>query len=122
MKKVTEKIESSILYPDKISEYNAEVLIMQEEIEKISKSQKDFETSTKEKMHIALTESNEYSLVSNRRGVGIVGGLEKISKINSRGGWNNRGVGKNLSDSHFLYVVTVRKIQCNDITDVAQKS
>ena len=24
-----------------------------------------------------------------------MGGLEKISKINSRGGWNNRGVGKN---------------------------
>ena len=44
-----------------------------------------------------------YSLVSNRRGVGIVGGLEKISKINSRG-----GTGKNLSDSHFLYIVTVR--------------
>ena len=42
-------------------------------------------------------------------GVGIVGGLEKISKINIRGGgWNNRGVEKNLSDSHFLYVVTIR--------------
>ena len=27
-------------------------------------------------------------------GCGIVGGLEKISKINSRGGWNSRGVGK----------------------------
>ena len=41
-------------------------------------------------------------------GVGIVGGLEKISKINCQWGWNNRGVGKNLSDSHFPYIVTVR--------------
>ena len=27
-------------------------------------------------------------------GVGIVGGLEKISKINSLGGWNSRGLEK----------------------------
>ena len=27
-------------------------------------------------------------------GVGIVGGLKKISKIDSRGGWNNRGLEK----------------------------
>ena len=39
-----------------------------------------------------------YSLVSNRRGVGIVGGVGKISKINSRGGGVGiiGGVGKNL--------------------------
>ena len=34
-----------------------------------------------------------YSLVPNRRGVGISGGLEKSPKHNKRVGWNSRGGG-----------------------------
>ena len=38
-----------------------------------------------------------YSLVPNRRGVGIVGGVGKIPKTYLAGGWNKRGgVGKLL--------------------------
>ena len=33
-----------------------------------------------------------YSLVANRRGVGIVGELESFSNINKQGGWNSRGM------------------------------
>ena len=35
----------------------------------------------------------KYSLVPNRRGVGISGGLEKSPKHNKRVGWNSRGGG-----------------------------
>ena len=37
-----------------------------------------------------------YSQVCNRRGCGIVGRLEKISKTNSQGSWNSRGLEKSL--------------------------
>ena len=60
-------------------------------------------------MKWCIEEATLWSLIDG--GVGIVGGLEKISKINSRGGGGVGiigGVGKNLSDSHFLYIVTVR--------------
>ena len=41
-----------------------------------------------------------YSLVSNRQGDwnSWGGGLEKISKINSQGGWNNRGGLEKISE------------------------
>ena len=45
-----------------------------------------------------------YSLVSNRRG----GGWKKSQKLIAGGVGIIGGVGKNLSDSHFLYIVTVK--------------
>ena len=64
--------------------------------------------TTKINQKICKAELLCYSLVSNRRGGWNSRGLEKISKINSRGVGIIGGVGKNLSDSHFLYIVTVR--------------
>ena len=46
-----------------------------------------------------------YSLVPNRRGVGISGGgLEKSPKHNKRVGWNSRGVGGLEMMQQFSYV------------------
>ena len=39
-KRGLQKLESSLLYPDKIAEYSVDALIMQEEIEKIKKNKK----------------------------------------------------------------------------------
>ena len=47
-------------------------------------------------MHLQGILHTLWPLIDGGGGVGIVGGVGKISKINSRGGWNNRGVGKNL--------------------------
>ena len=44
-----------------------------------------------------------YSLVPNRKGVGISGGLEKSPKHNKRVGWNSRGGGVGI----YIYIYTL---------------
>ena len=62
-----------------------------------------------------------YSLVANRQGVGIAGGMEKFPKFNNRGGWKFRNIGakfgsKNTLILPFLYTIwynhTIHSSKC----------
>ena len=57
-----------------------------------------------------MNEQNNYSLVPNRRGVRISGGLEKSTKHNKRVGWNSLGGLEMMQQfSYVFFFVSIEK-------------